>query len=126
MAATTATAKDENPEQDEELEADSEYAGVNEKTLLRKLDLNLLPALTLLYLLSFLDRSNGGHHFMAISIRKLICGSGQCTNRGVANRSSHKYILCPVSFYHRPLTMTSSREPIPDWSHDLFYWLCAL
>ena len=27
--------------------------------LLRKLDLRLLPALTLLYLLSFLDRSNG-------------------------------------------------------------------
>ena len=34
--------------------------GVDEKALLRKLDLRLLPALTLLYLLSFLDRSNGG------------------------------------------------------------------
>lgn len=33
--------------------------GVNEKALLRKLDLRLLPPLTLLYLLSFLDRSNG-------------------------------------------------------------------
>ena len=33
--------------------------GINEKTLLRKLDFNLLPAVTLLYLLSFLDRSNG-------------------------------------------------------------------
>ena len=33
--------------------------GVDEKALLRKLDLKLLPALTLLYLLSFLDRSNG-------------------------------------------------------------------
>ena len=33
--------------------------GVNEKALLRKLDSKLLPALTLLYLLSFLDRSNG-------------------------------------------------------------------
>ena len=32
---------------------------VEEKALLRKLDLRLLPALTLLYLLSFLDRSNG-------------------------------------------------------------------
>ena len=32
---------------------------VNEKKLLRKLDFKLLPALTLLYLLSFLDRSNG-------------------------------------------------------------------
>lgn len=33
--------------------------GVNEKSLLRKLDRTLLPALTFLYLLSFLDRSNG-------------------------------------------------------------------
>ena len=31
----------------------------HEKQLLRKLDLHLLPVLTLLYLLSFLDRSNG-------------------------------------------------------------------
>ncbi|EXJ93026.1 hypothetical protein A1O3_01582 [Capronia epimyces CBS 606.96] len=35
--------------------------GVNERALLRKLDLTLLPALTLLYLLSFLDRSNVGN-----------------------------------------------------------------
>lgn len=32
---------------------------INEKKLLRKLDLRLLPAVSLLYLLSFLDRSNG-------------------------------------------------------------------
>ena len=32
---------------------------IEDKRLLRKLDLRLLPALTLLYLLSFLDRSNG-------------------------------------------------------------------
>ena len=66
MAATkTAT-------QDKELEVDSDFADVNEKALLRKLDLNLLPALTLLYLLSFLDRSNGGHNTTAIPIQKLI------------------------------------------------------
>lgn len=35
------------------------YSGISEKALLRKLDRKLLPALTLLYLLSFLDRSNG-------------------------------------------------------------------
>ena len=34
-------------------------SGINEKALLRRLDLKLLPPLTLLYLLSFLDRSNG-------------------------------------------------------------------
>ena len=32
---------------------------INEKALIRKLDLKLLPAVTVLYLLSFLDRSNG-------------------------------------------------------------------
>lgn len=37
----------------------AEFQGINEKALLRKLDLRLLPPLTLLYLLSFLDRSNG-------------------------------------------------------------------
>jgi len=31
---------------------------VNEKKLLRKLDLNLLPGVTFLFLLSFMDRSN--------------------------------------------------------------------
>ena len=41
--------------------SDEEYAnptGINEKALIRRLDLKLLPPLTLLYLLSFLDRSN--------------------------------------------------------------------
>ncbi|CAG8949015.1 hypothetical protein HYFRA_00002143 [Hymenoscyphus fraxineus] len=35
--------------------------GISEKALLRKLDWKLLPGLTLLYLLSFLDRSNVGN-----------------------------------------------------------------
>ncbi len=34
---------------------------LNESSLVRKLDITLLPALTLLYLLSFLDRSNVGN-----------------------------------------------------------------
>jgi hypothetical protein len=32
---------------------------INEGSLLRKLDIHLLPAVGILYLLSFLDRSNG-------------------------------------------------------------------
>lgn len=32
---------------------------IDEKKLMRKIDLHLLPPLTLLFLLSFLDRSNG-------------------------------------------------------------------
>jgi hypothetical protein len=39
-------------------EAFTNPTGINEKTLLRRLDLKLLPPLSLLYLLSFLDRSN--------------------------------------------------------------------
>jgi len=38
-----------------------EDGGVNEKALLRKIDWRLLPAVGILYLLSFLDRSNVGN-----------------------------------------------------------------
>lgn len=40
---------------------DLETNTVNEKSLLRKLDVRLLPAVGILYLLSFLDRSNVGN-----------------------------------------------------------------
>ncbi|KAB8232409.1 allantoate permease family MFS transporter [Aspergillus alliaceus] len=39
----------------------NEHDSINEKALLRKLDMRLLPPLTILYLLSFLDRSNVGN-----------------------------------------------------------------
>ena len=48
----------ERPYSDSNEELDASFRA-EEKALLRKLDLRLLPALTLLYLLSFLDRSNG-------------------------------------------------------------------
>lgn len=38
-----------------------DQVNINERALLRKLDLRLLPPLTILYLLSFLDRSNVGN-----------------------------------------------------------------
>lgn len=40
-------------------EAASVHTGINEGALVRKLDFRLLPAVGVLYLLSFLDRSNG-------------------------------------------------------------------
>ncbi|RDW66743.1 hypothetical protein BP5796_09492 [Coleophoma crateriformis] len=46
------------------INSDDDYSnptGISEKALLKKLDLKLLPPLTLLYLLSFLDRSNIGN-----------------------------------------------------------------
>jgi hypothetical protein len=39
----------------------AESYGINEKSFLRRLDLKLLPPLSFLYLLSFLDRSNVGN-----------------------------------------------------------------
>lgn len=47
--------------QETNLEPDSveEGSSISEIRLIRKLDYTLLPPLTLLYLLSFLDRSNG-------------------------------------------------------------------
>ena len=38
---------------------DDDTDKINEKALLRKIDAQLLPAVGILYLLSFLDRSNG-------------------------------------------------------------------
>ena len=40
-------------------QGDVPVAEINEARLLRKLDIRLLPAVGILYLLSFLDRSNG-------------------------------------------------------------------
>ena len=40
---------------------DIDTSSVNEKALLRKIDWRLLPAVGILYLLSFLDRSNVGN-----------------------------------------------------------------
>ncbi|MCJ1316459.1 hypothetical protein MMC15_001780 [Xylographa vitiligo] len=54
-ATTEKAAFTDSPLSDDGLDNPS---GIQEKALLRKLDLRLLPAVTLLYLLSFLDRSN--------------------------------------------------------------------
>ena len=55
---------------DSDLEAVA-AGGVNEKRLLRTLDLRLLPAVSILYLLSFLDRSNGRYLFSRVSYEVL-------------------------------------------------------
>jgi hypothetical protein len=51
--------KDSPPDLSDEAGTVDSSSPVNEKALLRKLDLRLLPAVGVLYLLSFLDRSNG-------------------------------------------------------------------
>ena len=40
------------------LTSNIDYSGVNEKSLVRKIDWRIIPGVVLLYLLSFLDRSN--------------------------------------------------------------------
>lgn len=50
----------ESPSDDESgTEGLASRYGINEKKLITKLDFTLLPPVVLLYLLSFLDRSNG-------------------------------------------------------------------
>lgn len=69
-----------------------EQTDINEKALLRKVDMRVLPVLTILYLLSFLDRSNGVFSFSFLllffslhaerSMRRLIELSGKCAVGG--------------------------------------------
>jgi MFS family permease len=56
--SSSPTAEQKVPSSDITRDAEKQF-DINEKALLRKLDWKLLPPLTLLYLLSFLDRSNG-------------------------------------------------------------------
>jgi len=91
---------------DSDLEVLAEGA-INEKRLLRKLDLRLLPAVSVLYLLSFLDRSNGMQPLFDRQVIANEC-SGQRSNRGS---------------YDRPW---DDWKPVPDWSHPLLHRLCAL
>lgn len=51
--------KESSHDQNAETEIAAIEDEINEKSLLRKLDWRLLPAVGVLYLLSFLDRSNG-------------------------------------------------------------------
>ncbi len=69
------------------------FSGINEAALLRKLDRNLLPAVGILYLLSFLDRSNGmlpgiGAH--EVSETANMASSWQCENRRACSGLGHE------------------------------------
>ncbi|KAL0573731.1 hypothetical protein V5O48_008227 [Marasmius crinis-equi] len=48
----------------ERVDTASSLTSAKEKALLRKLDIHLLPGLVILYLLSFLDRSNAGNQYL--------------------------------------------------------------
>ncbi|KAK9793563.1 putative Major facilitator superfamily (MFS) profile domain-containing protein [Seiridium cardinale] len=63
MADQVVSEKKPNPAADSPAPSDTETIGykINDKSLLRKIDAHLLPAVGILYLLSFLDRSNVGN-----------------------------------------------------------------
>lgn len=76
---------------DEHLEDDfTTSLAIDGRKLLRKLDRKLLPALTLLYLLSFLDRSNGKVLFEGNGSRALTLTSGQRARRAYDNVSPYE------------------------------------
>lgn len=78
------------------LSDDSESGDViDEKRLLRKIDARLLPAVGILYLLSFLDRSNGMADMFGPQLTKTtdnVCHSRQRPHRGIAYRYSCQYV----------------------------------
>jgi hypothetical protein len=89
----------------------SSIKDINEKALLRKLDYRLLPPLTLLYLLSFLDRSNVGNarlEGMTTDIKMCMFCVFKC-------------------FYIDPRANREiySRKPVPYRSDSVLYRLCS-
>lgn len=76
-----------------ERSADVEHEHINEKALLRKLDAQLLPAVGILYLLSFLDRSNGRIGTPNTPDKEILTrDSWQCSHRGSAGGCQHECV----------------------------------
>jgi hypothetical protein len=90
-------------------DSDVELTSVNEKSLLRKLDARLLPAVSILYLLSFLDRSNG-----TLALRStqnsamLMRNSRKRSHRRPHNRPPHDRQPIP----HRPNALFRRLRPL--------------
>ena len=78
--------------------------GIDEKKLLRKLDLHLLPGLTILFLLSFLDRSNGDYPFSPFPspASRSSFFSRKCSHRRSGYGPTHEYVTPAVYAQHVP------------------------
>ena len=71
----------------EDLDEITDFSGVNEKAVVRKCDWHIVPWLSLLYLLSFLDRTNIGNAWVPDSCRpvgfalklNLVFSAGTCS-----------------------------------------------
>lgn len=86
----------------------SDFKGINEKALLRKLDYRLLPPLTILYLLSFLDRSNVGNARL----------EGMTDDVNMCTFETH----CP---YNEAKQATHSGQSISDRFDFVLHWICS-
>jgi MFS family permease len=74
--------------------------GIDEKKLLRKIDWHLVPGLAVLFLLSYLDRTNGSPSFSFPSLGFLSSPfSRKCSHRGSRRRHTHECVSlrCPWS-----------------------------
>ena len=89
---------DKNPSVDPG--SDLETSTINEKSLLRKLDIRLLPAVGILYLLSFLDRSNVGN----AKIEGLAADLDMTGNQYLTGLTLYfiGYVIFEVSVLHTP------------------------
>lgn len=97
MADTVQEKPVESPQDDgtprSEEDLDQELTSINEKSLLRKIDAQLLPAVGILYLLSFLDRSNGNeapHALKWMDEKANKLNSRQRENRRASGRRGHE------------------------------------
>ena len=99
---------------------------IDERKLLRKIDWHLIPALTALFLLSFLDRSNGKPfflHFLVLPFRSLSF-SWKCSYRGSSRRYTYEYVYprCPQLARLLP-SLGTSRKPVPHHINHLLHRL---
>lgn len=100
--------------------SDNEELGgvdINENALLRKIDFRLLPAVGILYLLSFLDRSN-------VANAKI---EGLADDLGMSESGHQTEFLLPGKKQSSSLTNPLvSRQPISDRPDTVLYRLCPL
>jgi hypothetical protein len=76
-------------EMTEENASQEPFTQLDEKKILRKMDLRLLPILTVLYLMSFLDRGNiGNAKIEGLSVDLHLSGMGGQASLNISKRES--------------------------------------
>ena len=84
---------------------------IDEKKLLRKLDWHLIPCLTILFLLSFLDRSNGDFLSLSFSLPSAhLLSVGNARIEGLAT-DLHMSVYPPCRPWYQLYLTTVSNKP---------------